>query len=238
MTRVKLKRTVRVLVPLAVMASALMVDPSASAAPEPDEVDPDPATSLEPAPQAAAAPGTQVTIWNATDSQTANSYWEPPVGGPANLVAPTNYAGGRAYIRIVVETKPSTRTMKPMVCFWRHADGQRFKYETCRKAATFSRTGTYYTALGTPTGWWKKGGSYDWRQKASVGRIMLTDPGSGKIFMSSKCGRACYRGGDLGSHIPVRMSSQLIFVANGSSLVPPEDWVADCPRAWSPLCEG
>jgi hypothetical protein len=170
----------------------------------------------------AAAP-TQVTIWSGTDSQMTNSYWEPALRLPANSVSPVNYAGGSAQIKIVIESKPSARPMKALVCFWRHA-ATKFQYETCRSAGVFTTTGTYRVALPAPTSWWKKGGTYDWTKQASVGRIMLTDPNTGKIFMNSKCGKACYTGGDLASHVPVRMTSQLIFVAKGATFRPPAGW--------------
>ncbi len=173
-------------------------------------------------PTTAAAPS-QITIWNATDSQTASTYWEPRLTQPANYVSPVNYAGGQAQIKIVIESKPSTRPMKALVCFWRHG-AKKFQYETCRSAGVFSKPGTYRVALAAPTSWWKKGGSYDWSKPASIGRIMLADPNTGKLFLNSNCGKACYSGGDLGSHVPVRMRSQLIFVAKGATFKPPPGW--------------
>jgi hypothetical protein len=181
------------------------------------------AQSLPAANLPAATTSSQVTVWSGTDSQTANSYWEPTLRQPANYVSPVNYAGGSAQIKIVIESKPSARPMKAMVCFWRHA-ATKFQYETCRSAGVFTTKGTYRVALPAPTSWWKKGGTYDWTKQASVGRIMLVDPNTGKIFMNSKCGKACYTGGDLGSHVPVRMSSQLIFVAKGATFQPPPGW--------------
>jgi hypothetical protein len=227
---------------MAVLASVFIAAPAALAAPAPDpaaSVDTTAAAELDPAASVdATAAVTQIMIWNATSSQTGTDYWKASYNQPANYVAPVNYAGGKAYIKIVVETKPSTRLMAPLVCFWRHADGVKFKYETCKGASNFTRTGTYYSALGTPTTWWKKGGSYDWRYPFSIGRIMLSDPANGQLFMVKKCGTHCYRGGDIGTHMPVRMTSQLIFVAQGATLAPPADWVAGCPRTWSPLCRG
>jgi hypothetical protein len=181
------------------------------------------AQSLPAANLPAATTSSQVTVWSGTDSQTANSYWEPTLRQPANYVSPVNYAGGSAQIKIVIESKPSARPMKAMVCFWRHA-ATKFQYETCRSAGVFTTKGTYRVALPAPTSWWKKGGTYDWTKQASVGRIMLVDPNTGKIFMNSKCGKACYTGADLGSHVPVRMSSQLIFVAKGATFQPPPGW--------------
>ena len=173
----------------------------------------------------AAAPR-QIEVWNHTGSQTASSYWEPTLRQPSSYTSPVDYANGRAYLKLVVQQKPSSKAMIPQVCFWTHAGSQKFKYETCArtKSATFTKTGTYYLDLGAPASWWKKGGRYNWSTKSSVGRIMLKDPATGKLFLSSKCGAACYRGGDLGSHIPVKMTSQLILVAKGATFVPPPGW--------------
>jgi hypothetical protein len=181
------------------------------------------AQSLPTANLSAAAAPSQVTIWSGTDSQTANSYWELALRQPANYVSPVNYAGGSAQVKIVIESKPSARPMKALVCFWRHA-ATKFQYETCRSAGVFTTKGTYRVALPAPTSWWKKGGTYDWTKQASVGRIMLVDPNTGKLFMNSRCGKACYAGGDLASHVPVKMTSQLIFVAKGATFQPPAGW--------------
>jgi hypothetical protein len=176
-----------------------------------------------PAQSATAAAPSQWTVWSHTGSQTASNYWQPTLRQPANYVSPVNYAGGQAQIKIVIESKPSTRPMKALVCFWRHG-ATKHQYETCRSAGIFSKPGTYRVALPAPTSWWKKGGSYDWSKPASIGRIMLVDPNTGKIFLNSKCGKACYTGGDLASHVPVRMTSQLIFVAKGATFKPPAGW--------------
>jgi hypothetical protein len=89
----------------------------------------------------------------------------------------------------------------------------------------FTGTGTFYIDLGTPTTWWKKNGVYDWSKQASRGRIMIKNPGTtGKLLLSSRCGDACYDGSDLNQHIPITMSSELIFVAKGEKLACPSDW--------------
>jgi hypothetical protein len=165
----------------------------------------------------------QVTVWSGTDSQTSATYWEPTLRQPANYVSPVNYAAGEVQLKLVIESKPSAKPMKALVCFWRHG-ASRFQHETCRSAGVFTAPGTYRVTLPAPTTWWKKGGTYDWTLPSSVGRIMLVDPTTGKIFMNQRCGRACYNGGDLASHIPVRMTSQLIFVAEGATFAPPVGW--------------
>jgi hypothetical protein len=183
----------------------------------------------------------QISVWNATGlSQTSSSYWEPPLNQPANYTLPPDYANGQAYIRINVTSKPSTKEVQPAICFWRHGT-TRFQFETCARTngVTFTRTGTFYIALGSPDSWWKKNGTWSWATPASVGRIMIKNPGTnGKLLLSSKCGQACYDGNDLEQHVPIVMDSELIFVGKGKTLNPPASWRGGCPSAWSPACSG
>jgi hypothetical protein len=184
----------------------------------------------------AAQAATQHTIFAHSGSQTASSYFEPAATQPRDYTNP-NYAGGRAYLRLQVTSKPSNKPMQPQVCFWRHG-ARRFQFETCAstKGLTFNATGTYWVDLGAPGSWWKLNGVYDWSQQASVVRIMLKDPATGTLFLSSKCGQACYSGDDLADHVPVQMTAELIMVARGATLVPPNNWRAGCPKTWSPNC--
>ena len=168
------------------------------------------------------AAGTQTTVWKASGlQQTASTYWEPPLGST------TSNTNGRAYIKISVTSKPSNKTVQPAVCFWRDEGTTKNKYETCAGTnnVTFTGTGTFYIDLGTPNSWWKKNGVYDWSKQASRGRIMIKNPGTtGKLLLSSRCGEACYQGSDLNQHIPITMSSELIFVPQGEKLACPSDW--------------
>ena len=168
------------------------------------------------------AAGTQTTVWKASGLQQTNStYWEPPLGST------TTFTNGNAYIKISVTSKPSTKQVQPAVCFWRDEGATKNKYETCASTngVTFTGTGTFYIDLGTPNSWWKKNGVYDWSKQASRGRIMIKNPGtSGKLLLSSRCGAACYPGSDLNQHVPITMSSELIFVAKGEKLSCPSDW--------------
>jgi hypothetical protein len=182
----------------------------------------------------------QITVWKASDSQTFDTYWEPTLNQPSNYTRDPDYANGLAYLKINVTAKPSSKTVQPAVCFWRHGD-KRFQYETCARtdAVTFTSTGTFYVALGAPSSWWVKPGGWTWATPASVGRIMIKNPGtSGALLLGKNCGAACYTGSDLNDHIPIAMDSELIFVAKGKSLTPPTDWQSGCPTAWSPLCRG
>ena len=169
-------------------------------------------------------PARQVTVWKASGlSQTASEYWQPP------LSTTTKFTDGRAFIKITVTSKPSNKTVQPAVCFWRDEGATKNKYETCAgtNGVTFTGTGTFYVDLGTPQSWWKKNGVYDWSKEASRGRIMIKNPGtSGKLLLASRCGAACYPGGlsALSPHVPITMSSELIFVAKGQKLACPSDW--------------
>ncbi len=175
-----------------------------------------------PAASVSQAAGTQNTVWKANGlQQTSSQYWEPTLGST------TSNTNGRAFIKITVTSKPSSKAVQPAVCFWRDEGSTKNKYETCAgtNGVTFTGTGTFYIDLGTPNTWWKKNGVYDWSKQASRGRIMIKNPGtSGKLLLSSRCGQACYPGNDLNQHIPITMSSELIFVAKGEKLSCPSDW--------------
>ena len=200
-------------------------DESAPVPEEPAEATADLAVEL--------APG-QHTLFDFTGTQTASSYWQPNPNQP-NYKSP-NYAGGKVYVQVKVLEKPSSKSMQAQLCMWRHGT-TKFQYETCAPAnrITFQNEGTYYAELGAPQSWWKKAGGWDWSKPASVIRLMLKDPATGKLFLSSRCGAGCYRGGDLAEHVPVRFSGEVILVAQGRQLTPPADWKG-CPAAWSPQC--
>ena len=187
--------------------------------------------------QSASAVSTQHVVFSHSGAQTASSYFEPVAQQPADYTSP-NLAQGRAYVRIQVTSKPSHKPMQPMVCFWRHGPVKRFQFETCASTSgfTFSERGTYWLDLGAPASWWKLNGVYDWSQPASVVRIMLKDPATGSLLLSSKCGAACYRGDDLADHVPVQMTAELVMVVRGATLVPLDQWRASCPTTWSPDC--
>lgn len=172
------------------------------------------------------AAGKQITIWNHTGVHDRDTYWEPKLDQPASYTGSPDYANGTAYLKLQVLSKPSNKLMIPSVCFWRHGAQKRFQFETCARTRddAFTSTGTYWIELGTPKTWWKKNGVFDWSKPVSVGRIMLKDPATGSLFLSSKCGQACYQGNDLGRHVPLRMASQLVFVAKGATFTPPPGW--------------
>lgn len=216
----------RTLVAVAAMASAITVSSSSvSVAEAPD-------TSSD---TAAAAAAPQRVLFSYTGVQSFAQYWEPRPAQPSSYTSPVNYAGGHFYLKLDVLSKPSNKAMIPQVCMWRHG-AKKFQYETCSSTKmSFTSKGTYWIDLGAPAGWWKKAGGYDWSKQASVMRIMLKDPATKKLFLSSKCGAACYRGGDLAQHVPVQMRAELIMVPKGSTLAPPANW-GGCPGSWSPRC--
>ena len=196
-----------------------------------------PATTAPPAPSAAAA--TQLMLFDHLATQTPDAYWEPVANQPADYTAPVNLAGGNAYLKLDMVSKPSDKLMHPQVCFWTHAESRKFKFETCSetKAISVTAEGTYWANLGPVASWWKMNGVYDWAQPSSVVRIMFKDPATGQLFMGTKCGAACYPGDDLLDHIPLRYSGELVLVAKGAQLVPPAGWEA-CPKTLATSCGG
>lgn len=186
-----------------------------------------------------AAPS-QITVFKHTGSQTPSQYFDPTLNQPTSYTSPADYANGRVFVKLDVLSKPSNRSIIPQLCFWRHTDTQKFKFETCaitRKFA-FDSKGTVWIDAGRPADWYKKGGSWDWSKQASLGRIMLKDEATGKLLLTSRCGAACYRGDDITDHVPVKMTAEVIFVARNSQLTPPTAWTAGCPKAWSTACKG
>ncbi len=198
-------------------------------------------------PSASAAGPDQISVWKASGlRQTSSSYWEPTLNQPGNYTADPNYATGEAYLKLVVTSKPSAKAVQPAICFWRHG-ATRFQFETCAKTDSFSftKTGTYYVALNSPVGpnaddWWIKPGGFGWATPASVGRIMIKNPGAqGALLLSKNCGGACYgNAAELEQHLPIVMDSELIFVGKGKTFSPPADWQAGCPSTWSSSCRG
>ena len=178
----------------------------------------------------------QFTLFDATDSQTASSYFDPAFNSPSNWKSPTNYAAGRMYWRLEILSKPSAKSVDVQVCMWRHGS-RKWQFETCSsRLRGITKAGTYWANLGAPQNWWKKNGAWDFTKRPSVVRVMVKDSATQKLLMTSHCGSACYRGGDIGQHVPIKMNSQAIVVAQGATLQPPAKWVPECPDAWSPAC--
>jgi len=191
------------------------------------------AAAITAAPRGADAAPTQFTLFDATMSQTATDYFEPSFTAPPDWTSPVDYAGGRAYWRVDVQTKPSDLAIVAQVCMWRG----RWKVETCTRATTgtFQTAGTYWVDLGAPDSWWKKDGNWSWRTPFEATRIMIKDVASKRLLIGTKCGDFCYPRPDLASHVPIRINSQLIVVAKGAQLQPPANW-AGCPATWSSAC--
>ncbi|MFK8025105.1 MAG: fibronectin type III domain-containing protein [Ilumatobacter sp.] len=190
-----------------------------------------------------AAGADQISVWDTTLSQTYDSYWEPALNQPADYTGPRDYASGTAYIKIDVLEKPSDLAMIPLICFWTHTAAQKFKYETCARKGVdriFTDEGTYYFDLKAPESWWQKNGVFDWSTPPTLGRIMLKKAYSEttELMLGKLCGSFCYKGDDLEDHIPVRIASELIFVAQGETLNPPSDWRNECPSDWANACSG
>lgn len=181
----------------------------------------------------------QRLLFDHEGTQTPDDYWEPAADQPADYTSPADFADGHAYLKLDVIAKPSDKPMIPQLCFWRHTESTKFKFETCSTGRNdiFTSEGTYWLDLGAPGGWWKKNGVYDWSKQASVVRIMFKDPETKKLFMASKCGATCYPGDDLLDHVPVTYRAQVVLVASGAHLQPPAGWDG-CPASFGPACDG
>lgn len=183
------------------------VDPADST----EFVDVDTGTAVplaESSPLALTEAGRTVTIFSGTSTAGAATYWDVGHGGPGNLVSPVNYAGGRAVLKVRVLSKPSSKRLAVQVCMWRN----NFRQETCSPKGYIVNEGSYTFNLGRPAGWWKKGG-FGWSQPYQITRIMVKDASTGRLMMNRRCGAACYRGNDLGQHVPIKMSGTLTFTA-------------------------
>ncbi|MEM7273463.1 MAG: hypothetical protein AAF547_10320 [Actinomycetota bacterium] len=182
-------------------------------------------------------------LFEHTGEQKSRTYFQPNVNQPNSYVSPVNYRDGNIYIRMDLTDKPSDILTYAQLCFWRHADGVNFKYETCSGTSgiTFRDGGVIYIDAGSPKNWWKKKvdgvPTYDWREQASIIRIMFFDKASRKLLMPDRCGSHCFPG-DVTPHIPIKLNAEVIMVAKGNTLTPPSDWRSDCPSSWSNLCQG
>lgn len=182
----------------------------------------------------AGAASNQFTLFDATDSQTSSSYYQPSFSSPANWSTPDNFYGGTAYWRVQVMSKPSSLPTLMQVCMWR----QSYAIETCSGyTPTITDEGTFWVKLGAPQNWWKKNGNWS-PVRPDVVRIMVKDKASGRLMQRSSCGAYCYPRSDLDNHVPIQINSQLIVVAKGAALQPPSKWVGSCPSSWSPGCTG
>lgn len=181
----------------------------------------------------------QHLLFDHTASHVKHAYWQPASAQPTNYVAPANYRDGRVLMRLEIKAKPSTKVLQGALCFWRHGT-TRFQWETCApsRRAAFSTAGVSYVDFGAPASWWKKNGVYDWTKQASIIRIMLKDPVTGKLMVTSNCGAACYPHGDIDQHVPISSRAEVIFVAKGAAFTPPTHWRAGCPAAWASTCQG
>lgn len=179
-----------------------------------------------------AAAGTQFTLFNQSLTHTATSLGTPAFSGPANWSSPTNYAGGRVYLRLQVTSKPSTKAVFSQVCMWRN----NFAVETCAAGPVFTRTGTYYLDLGVLGTWYKRNGVWDYTVPPEVVMVMMKDNADrSQLLMSRHCGAFCYKGSDLASHVPIGYQASVVMVGQGHSVDIPHTWVG-CPSAWGSGC--
>ncbi len=229
------------------LASALFPAPAASAEPLPEPAivpaETPAGSPTEAVPEAAIVPAEmQRTIFTVSGTAQKDSYIRPVPNQPVNYLSPANYRDGKAYLRVVVSGKPSTKPLWLHICMWRHrssAGGQliKFYWETCSNGtlATITTNKTYYFDINSFGSWWKKNGSWDYTQQASDIRPLLKDPVTGKLMYTRNCATTCYERPDIDNHLPFSMSIDFIMVRQGSTLKPPATWKG-CPKTWSSSC--
>jgi len=145
-----------------------------------------------------------------TQNSGPGEYFEPNLASLSNWGA---LATGNAILNVDVLSKPSSKPINFQVCFWYLPTGKftgNFG-ETCGKQTTFTGESSFSINLGRPDSWWSKNGPFQWNKGPTVVRIMLKDPTTKKLMMSSRCGSACYSGGDLAAHVPIRLRATLTF---------------------------
>ena len=154
---------------------------------------------------------------------------------PASWTSPVNYAGGKAYLRLQIHSKPSNKLTKAGFCLWRSDGVNKWRWETCASPVVFSTAGTYYLDMGTPNNWWKLNGVWDFSKAPTESRIMFKDASNNKLLMKKWCGPHCYVGNDLAAHVPIDFTATVILVAPGARLDPPASFQG-CPSTWSTEC--
>jgi hypothetical protein len=177
----------------------------------------------------------QFRLYDGTRSHTVSSPAILNFSAPPNWSTPVNYAGGRAFLRFEVTAKPSTMPMAVQMCMWRN----QFVNETCTGSGTITTTGVYWIDLGRPSSWWVKDGvPWSWSEPIQQISLMIKDPVTNTLVMTSRCGVKCYTGTeDLTQHTPLAFHASVLVVAQGASLDAPARW-AGCPSSWSPSCTG
>jgi len=171
---------------------------------------PPPTVAQPPTPTQPPVSGAVTVFSNYTQNAGPGVYFEPNLASLSNWGA---LATGDAILNVDVLSKPSSKPIKFQVCFWYLPTGKftgNFG-ETCGKQTTFTGESSFSINLGRPDSWWSKNGSFQWNKGPTVVRIMLKDPTTKKLMMSSRCGSACYKGGDLAAHVPIKLRATLTF---------------------------
>jgi hypothetical protein len=142
------------------------------------------------------------------------------------------YHHGTAYIRMDVTSKPTDYEVGVQVCIWHYHPGLG---EACSWAdqTRFSEEGIHYLDMGQPSEWWSGEAGVDWSGNMSDWqdmRVLLRDPANGMCQFRASGPGAC---SNIGQHLPILFHVELIFVAEGDRLAPPQGW--ECPADWG--CE-
>ena len=188
--------------------------------PKPTTTAPKPTTTTtRPTTTQAPASGS-VVIWNQTMNSGPDVYWEPNWNDVGNFRSP-NLIAGDAVLEVEILSKPTSREVILQVCAWRWLNGHSFSggfEETCTsqnlQTMRFTdETGKVTINLGSPDGWWVKGGGkFPWDKGPDVMRILIKDAATKSLLIDSRCGSACYTGpGNAADHTPIQIRSKLTF---------------------------
>jgi hypothetical protein len=91
---------------------------------------------------AAAAADSTFMVFSTTAIHDASSYVEPTFSTPdsGRFTSPVNYSTGKAYLRLAVNSKLSSKVTQAQVCLWRHAS-RAYEQETCSGRISFTAYG-------------------------------------------------------------------------------------------------
>jgi hypothetical protein len=157
-------------------------------------------------------------------------HWEDEASYTRLYTGPVSqYQNGTAYLRMDVTSKPTNYEVGAQVCIWHYHPGLG---EACSWAdqTRFSEEGVHYLDMGQPSEWWSGEAGVDWSGNMSDWqdmRVLLRDPANGMCQFRASGPGAC---SNIGQHLPILFHVELIFVAEGDRLAPPQGW--DCPDEW------
>jgi hypothetical protein len=197
--------------------------PSPSPAPSPSPTSPPPPPPSPPSPSPSSsglvlldvtwthsATPINTPVWG---SGKAFTFFSVPSAVPSNLISPVDYAHGTLYQRLIVYSKPSTKTVQYQICIFqdeiissKHACSDRSKLR-------FTAPGTYYAS--EPMTSLYQYGVIDWSRRTLVDMLTIAD-GNGNL-VDDRYGFAGKWDGspNFGLYYPMSVRYTAIVVAPG-----------------------